>query len=349
MIQEDLPVISIVVPNFNSDRYIKEFLGSMIKQTYSSWELIIVDDGSSDHSLEIIKQYAETDKRIRFYYPEGAKGACARRNQGLRLAKGEFICFFDSDDIVPEDSLKTRVEEISSNTSADFIVSPAISFYKNPGDTKRLVLGFPFFKDDLDMFLKRYRLPFGVWTNTYRKSYLERKQILWDENLKSLQDSDFNIQALKKESDYAFSNDINPAYYWRIGGNPNSITKTIKSKENMESQIYFYDKLWRDFKDSKYNKSVRRFGLTLLQRCALLGYDIDPEKINCRKSDYARYILLRKLYACEIFRKASIITNWLLFPVRMTDEYVFRIKNRISCHNYFKKICIPNSDVPNSN
>lgn len=346
--QEENLIISIVVPNYNSERYIKEFLDSMIRQTYSSWELIIVDDGSSDKSPEIIKQYAETDKRIRFYYPEGAKGACARRNQGLRLAQGEFICFFDSDDIIPEDSLQTRFREISSNTSVDFIVSPAVSFYKKPGDTKRLVLGFPFFKDDLDMFLKRYRLPFGVWTNTYRKSFFEREQIQWDENLRSLQDSDFNIQALKNGSCYAFSNDINPAYYWRIGGNPNSITKTIKSKENMKSQIYFYDKLWRDFKDSKYNKSVQRFGLTLLQRCALLGYDIDPIKMNCRKSDYVRYKILRKLYAGKIFKKVSIVTNWLLFPIRMTDEYVFRIKNMISCRNYFKKVSIPNSDISNS-
>jgi glycosyltransferase involved in cell wall biosynthesis len=105
---KETPLISIVMPAFNVEKYIKKAVESIINQTYNNWELIIIDDGSTDNTVQIIKSF--TDKRIIFLKNKkniGHRGFVRNLNRGLELAKGEFIVRMDSDDI----SLPTRIEE----------------------------------------------------------------------------------------------------------------------------------------------------------------------------------------------------------------------------------------------
>ena len=336
----DSPLISIIVPNYNSGEFVAPFIDSVKKQTYGNWELIFVDDGSSDNSLDIIREFSLNDTRINIYLRDKhlPKGACMCRNIGFELSKGEYVCFFDSDDLLPLDSLENRLKEFEHDQLLDFVVSPAISFRKVPFDIKKLVLGIPLFKDDLAMFLKRYRLPFGVWTNTYKRDFLRNNDIKWDVSLSSLQDSDFNIQCLLKKSNYSFSINPTPVYFWRISGNPNSITKKIKSKKNIDSQIYFYSKLYNIFKDTKYIKQLNRFGLTILLRCAHLNYNGDVSVLASSKCDMLKYKILNRIYKVSILNKMFLLLNPLFFPFRILDEYLFFIRNRIVCVKYFKSL-----------
>lgn len=332
----EVSLLSIIVPNYNAGEFVSSFIESIKVQTYINWELIFVDDGSTDNSLSIIKRYASCDSRIRVYErTELPKGACACRNMGFDLSLGEYVCFFDSDDLLPPDSLENRMKELQQDPKLDFVVSPAISFREEPYDIKKLVLGIPLFKDDLSMFLKRYRLPFGVWTNTYKKSFLQECDIRWDVSLSSLQDSDYNIQTLLKTPNYKYSINQEPVYYWRVYGNPDSITKKIKTKKNLESQVYFYSKLYRIFQETKYVKPLRRFGLTILLRCAHFGYNGDTRILASSKWDLLRYKILKHVYRVNILRNFSLILNLLFFPLRIFDEYLFLIKNRLKCRAFF--------------
>lgn len=94
-----MPKISIIVPIYNSEEYLKECLNSLVNQTFKDIEIICVNDGSTDNSLEIVKHFAEKDSRIKVINQEN-KGQSAARNAGLKIASGEWITFIDSDDYI---------------------------------------------------------------------------------------------------------------------------------------------------------------------------------------------------------------------------------------------------------
>ncbi|MBP5322508.1 MAG: glycosyltransferase [Bacteroidaceae bacterium] len=110
-VENRLPLVSILVPCYNSGSFLSEAIESCIQQSYSNWELVIVDDGSSDNSLLVAKQY-ENERIHVFTQPNS--GACVARNKALSLAKGEFIKFLDADDILAKDCLKEQVQQIQN-------------------------------------------------------------------------------------------------------------------------------------------------------------------------------------------------------------------------------------------
>lgn len=98
-----LPKVSIIVPVYKTEAYIAECLDSVLAQTYQDFEVICVDDGSPDNSVEIIKEYSKNDPRISYVRQENA-GLSAARNTGIRNAKGEYILPLDSDDMLEKKS-----------------------------------------------------------------------------------------------------------------------------------------------------------------------------------------------------------------------------------------------------
>lgn len=111
------PGVSVITASYNYERYLGEAIDSVLAQTMPDWELIIVDDGSSDSSPDIIRQYCEKDKRIRsFHHPDNKNhGLTATLELGISVAKGTFIAFLESDDIWAPDCLEKRLELINKN------------------------------------------------------------------------------------------------------------------------------------------------------------------------------------------------------------------------------------------
>ena len=100
---QDYGLVSIVTPNWNCSKYICETIKSVQAQTYQNWEMIIVDDCSTDNSEEVVTPFLKLDKRIRFLKNGKNSGAAVSRNNALREAKGRWIAFLDSDDLwLPE-------------------------------------------------------------------------------------------------------------------------------------------------------------------------------------------------------------------------------------------------------
>lgn len=103
------PLVSIIMPLYNAEKYLSSAIESILHQTYFNFELIIIDDGSSDGSAEICKEYVPKDSRVRYYFEENS-GICAARNLGLSYVNGEYIAFCDDDDEYDKDLLKDNIE-----------------------------------------------------------------------------------------------------------------------------------------------------------------------------------------------------------------------------------------------
>jgi glycosyltransferase involved in cell wall biosynthesis len=110
------PFFSVILPTYNRANMIGRAIESVIAQTYTNWELLVVDDGSTDNTKQVVEAY--NDSRIRYIYQENAERSAARNN-GIDNAKGEYVCFIDSDDYYFDNHLQTFDEEIKNNQIVD--------------------------------------------------------------------------------------------------------------------------------------------------------------------------------------------------------------------------------------
>ena len=119
--------VSIVVPVYNVEKYLKRCVDSLIEQSYSNLEILLVDDGSKDSSLSICKEYELKDSRIRVFHKEN-EGLGLTRNYGIERATGEYITFVDSDDYLTTDAIAVMLDRAIA-TNADVVI--ATHYYKN--------------------------------------------------------------------------------------------------------------------------------------------------------------------------------------------------------------------------
>ena len=119
--QEKQPLVSVIMPVYNAEKYLSEAIESVISQSYSKWELLIVDDGSTDRSLEIINRYVKQDKRIQLFQNQTSKhGPGMARNYGMDQIHGKYTYFIDADDWIEKDLLQDTVT-MAEETGADIV------------------------------------------------------------------------------------------------------------------------------------------------------------------------------------------------------------------------------------
>ena len=126
-------LISIIMPVHNSERYVKDAISSILNQTYSNWELIIVDDASVDSSLHIVEGIK--DKRIKVIKSQKQLGSPLARNKALKYVNGKYVCFLDSDDLWDKDKLKKQLKFIKDN-NYDFVYTKYYYLREN-GSSKK--------------------------------------------------------------------------------------------------------------------------------------------------------------------------------------------------------------------
>ncbi len=131
----DVPFFSILVPTYNQTEYLRDALDSLIKQTFENWEALVVDDGSTDETFEILKEYAAKDSRFRIFRKENG-GTGSALNEGLRHARGEWICWLSTDDLFVENKLEVHKEAIELYPDKKFFYS---NYYVLDDDKKELI------------------------------------------------------------------------------------------------------------------------------------------------------------------------------------------------------------------
>lgn len=177
-----LPLVSIVIPTYNRAHLIGETLDGVLSQTYKNWECLIVDDGSSDGTFELLQTYCNADNRFKYLRrPENKKkGANSCRNEGFRLSKGEYIQWFDDDDIMLPEFITLKINSFNSCTK--FVICNG--FYADANLNKLVIT-----KMDCDTNLFE-----GIifWSNQvmnpsiiFKKSFLTNKTLFLEELAKS--------------------------------------------------------------------------------------------------------------------------------------------------------------------
>ena len=116
-----MPLLTVLMPVYNAEKFLKDSIGSILKQTYSDFELLILDDASTDNSLKIIKAYAKEDKRIKILVNKNNQKQAKCRNRLLKNSKTEFIAWMDADDISLEDRLQTQMDFLKQNSKIDAV------------------------------------------------------------------------------------------------------------------------------------------------------------------------------------------------------------------------------------
>nr|WP_285886606.1 glycosyltransferase family 2 protein [Hydrogenophaga intermedia] len=122
------PLVSIIVPVFNLGDYIDRTLKSIVGQTFLDWEVLVVDDGSTDNTPALVQKWANRDERIKFVRNQRSKGVSGARNTGIDIARGDWIAFLDGDDLFDESALETRVSASSAYPGCWFIGGDFIKF-----------------------------------------------------------------------------------------------------------------------------------------------------------------------------------------------------------------------------
>lgn len=129
---EEKDIVSIIMPAYNAEKYIKEAIFSVIAQTYKKWELLVVDDASDDNTANIVKNIAGMDQRIKLHRNTENKGVSYSRNKAISLSSGKWIAFLDSDDIWNVNKLEKQCE-MTKNKKISFVFTGA-SYINEEGD-----------------------------------------------------------------------------------------------------------------------------------------------------------------------------------------------------------------------
>lgn len=243
-------LISIIIPTYNRAKVIEETLASIVKQTYTNWECIIIDDGSTDHTEQIISNYLVKDQRIRFFKRsiDRPKGANACRNQGLEYSKGEYVQFFDSDDLMHPDKIKVKLN-LALKFKADIIIddhsSDLTSISKSITNIDELK--FKTFQSSnfyMDFILNKVTLI----TNDVmlRKEIIKKNR--FDERLQKGQEFDFLVRIFNQNINFCIVHE-NLTYY-RDSEDSISSVSSVLHKKKQDSLILINKKLQEEFPDN---------------------------------------------------------------------------------------------------
>ncbi|MEM0518343.1 glycosyltransferase family 2 protein [Aequorivita flava] len=202
------PLVSIIIPTYNRAHLIGETLDSVLAQTYQNWECIVIDDGSTDDTAEVMATYCGKDSRFQYHQrpADRLSGGNAARNYGFELSRGEFVNWFDSDDLMTENHLKEKVEAIIFY-NVDFIVADCVNFKTD----KDIHLGKPFNTVRQNKHLNAMNFAFhtiGWITDDFFGKRILLDSIRFNEKLRAGQEYNFFLRLLFKNSNGHFLNKV---------------------------------------------------------------------------------------------------------------------------------------------
>ena len=196
------PLVSVIIATFNRSELIIDTLRSIEAQSYTNWECLVVDDGSTDNTFEVVSEFVNKDPRFKYLINKRKKGGPGAWNTGLSECKGEYVQFFSDDDLIHREKFSLLVAAFQRNEKLDMVYCYDEYFNLVPGDQNILwnVSGLDK-NDEIDNFLFG-NTPFSGISPLWKKSSLDRIKLSWDEDIVSGQDWDFNLKALIRGVEY---------------------------------------------------------------------------------------------------------------------------------------------------
>lgn len=327
-------MISLVVPVYNVESFLRQCLDSLVNQTYSDIEIICVNDGSTDGSLEILKQYAKKDSRIIVVNREN-RGVSESRNEGIHYAKGDWLMFVDSDDWIDTDCCK---KVISKSSVADLVMFSYVREFRSSSAPKHLFDQQPkqFEGNDADMLLERFIALKGdelrnptkldslstVWGKLYKTSIIKQYGIKLESTRKTgtLEDLLFNVEYLIHANKVFYLPDC---LYHQRKANAESITYSYKP--NLDSKwLYVFQEI-----ESKVNKSVYPWlPAAIERRKALCLFGLGLNISFCQTSWHKKKQMLKSIITSDWYHEAVAHLNISPMPLHWRCFYIMARKKQ---------------------
>ena len=231
-------MVSCIIPVYNTEKYLPRCIESVLAQTFVDWEMLLIDDGSTDASGSICDEYAAKDERIRVFHKENG-GISSARNVGLNYAQGEWIFFVDSDDSLP----KTSLESLLSRSSDANIIAGGF-FFVFGGDKIVETLKEPkFISRDLDR-----KIPTAYMATVWGKLFKRKICPMFDERVRFAEDTLFILSCVREtdriklvdDTVYTYNNDAFPDKYSMTADEYSSYLDIFGGVLNDCEQIYGY-------------------------------------------------------------------------------------------------------------
>lgn len=269
-------LITIIIPVYNLEYYIARCLDSVLAQTYSNLQVIVVNDGSKDNSLKIIKQYEERDSRI-ILIDKANEGVSAARNMGVDIAMGEYIMFIDGDDWIDTNMVETLyLLAVENNT--DFVGGGFVFEELKSGRKRFSPIGFhPQViegKNILRNYLTGHYLWGSVWGGMYRRTFLNEYNLRFDKGIRYGEDVFFNLQVMSKANKVLVCEN----HFYHVLVRPSSVTRQTvheldKEKKNPDVVKYLkMQNLWDEYKEDYKVWFVRFSNYTLYHLALKVNY-----------------------------------------------------------------------------
>lgn len=309
-------LISIIVPIYKIENYIRQCVDSILAQTYENIEVILVDDGSPDCCPAICDEYAAKDGRIKVVHKENG-GLMSARQAGLRVATGDYVGFVDGDDWIEKDMYLTFAEYIEKY-HPDMLFCEFLYSYEDreekSGQNKERAY---FTKQQMEqeiyptMLFKAPYYSFGVnpccWSKVFKKELLERCLYKVTTDIKIGEDAAFTYPALLMADSLCYIDKF--LYHYRI--NPQSMTKTYDA--NAENYMMIpYDILKSTFASHPYDLSEQLNYYLLYLVNGIVRNEANP---NCKRSRKEKMATLSKFAKNEDVIKAARLVNLSILPL----------------------------------
>lgn len=317
------PILSVIIPCYNNGKYLQEMLDCCIKQTFTDWEVIVVDDQSTDSAtLDVGKSYSQKDSRIKFYIRERLpKGSVVCRNIGIEKAVGKYVIHFDADDLISISCFEKRVEFMEQNPNCDYASFPAISFFDGdplPKWNGKVSYGTSKGDKSLLYYFFNVNYPFSVWCNIYKKTSIEN--ILWDEDVKIYTDFSYIVPCILAGLNHSFCDLHDYDYFYRhFKKKSGNMTSDFISKEKCDSTVRLFEKTLNSIQNRQDTEELMQAFICfiVLHFERLLNgqsYQFVDDYIQLVHRFYGKE-LSEKLY--KIYKKTSVVGNPSLRKIKL--------------------------------
>ena len=330
--------ISIIIPVYNVEKYLKRCIESVLNQTYHDFELILINDGSKDNSGYICDEYARCDERIKVVHQEN-KGVSVARNKGIELATGEYIMFIDSDDFIELNTLQILVQ-ILDKEKYDLVVYGYIMEFIYNNYKKINISPNNKVYDDVKLYLKEFSYYrsngiFGyVFNKLYNTKIIKENKILFSENISFAEDVYFNFDILP------FCNNIkviNNNLYHYMHQSYNTLSKIQHNEPYTSNEIYYKTVKFLK-KMNSYDVNANFVNSTYIE--ALINYISlelfkDKNRINklrlLYKEEQVRYAIYNSYHNLIFYKIMNKMIKFNLPITTIIFLYIYKYYSQVKC------------------
>lgn len=296
-----MPSLSIVIPVYNAGGYLEKCLDSVLNQVFTDYELILVNDGSTDASGEVCEAYAARDKRIRVIHQENG-GQAAARNRGIEAAKGTYVGFCDNDDLLHPEMFRVLMDQVTEESDVSACsyrekdVEGRSGHCLHNGETYCFTN-----RKGMEEYLSRERMDIYVWTKIYRRSFLNNYQIRFEKG--------------RNDEDFLFNHEV--FRYARLTVFTDRALYTYTVRPESECRVYYK----RDLRRYLHNTLYRTYKIETMTR---EGY---PELLPLARRQTIRYhiMMIGRIIRSD-YREAEPYFSYVMRYLRRNKDQLIREK-----------------------